>query len=106
MRSFLSCYGLLGIDDTRRFCKADMQDLGTVARLQTQFSIEVENESRAIALLKQKLKCVDYSLTSKERNIQNKKTIFYQIRRTCDVPKLHHMTKMKAPDAGLVDFET
>ena len=102
----LRCFGLTSLKDQRSFCKADLAEMGTVAKiLQMKEALEevympckgrvyLENmsEKRAVTVLKQVLRVHGYYLLSTERNFDNKKVIFYSLASELDVfqtPTMH-----------------
>jgi hypothetical protein len=89
----LHCFGLLDLNDRRLFNKHDlvmhntvskienMRDKLTVFYLPCKASIYMSDmtEKRAITILKQVVRLYGYALLSKEKNVHNKKVIFYQL---------------------------
>lgn len=107
----LECYGLLGIQDNRAFCKTDMQKLNTIEKLKNllpelrryytpckaRVYLEQElSERRCITVLKQMLRPLGKTLLSRERNVAGRKTVYYQVIDQHSVNKLYHMTKHSA----------
>jgi hypothetical protein len=93
LEELLSCYGLQGLDDKIEFNKQDLIDLDTVNKI-TELIPELIlyylpcksfiylnniNEKRAITILSQFLKLFDYKLIRKERIVQRKKQICYNV---------------------------
>lgn len=88
------CFGLNDLSDRRFFCKHDIARAQTVQKIQEIkcelyacylpckariYLDEPMNEKRAVTILKQVLRLHEYLLVSKERNVNKKKTIFYQL---------------------------
>jgi len=99
----LHSFGLLGFDDTRRFCKDDLRKLDTVGRLADP---NVTTETQAVSFLKQFVRGNGYKLMSRERNIGGKKTVFYQIMSKECADRQNLVLKERDTDRGFVDFET
>ena len=99
----LNTYGLLGFDDTRRFCKDDLRKLDTVGRLADP---NVCTETQAVSLLKHFVRDNGYKLMSRERNIGGKKTVFYQIMSKECADRQNQVVKERDTDRGFVKFET
>ena len=104
----LACFGLLEASDNRTFCRNDMERLGTPARMEQmkpdlrifyppcKARVYVDQGftyRRCITILKQILRRYGKTLLSRERNIQGRKTIYYQIIDRDRVENLRHMTK-------------
>lgn len=89
----LSCYNLRGLADRRQFCKADLTKAGTVSQFQlltdelrgyylpckARVYLDDLDERKCITVLRQILRLHCYSLFSKERNVNNKKVMYYQL---------------------------
>lgn len=89
----LACYGLRGLSDKRQFCKADLVKSGAVAKLEpvikelrayylpckAKVYLDGLDERKSITVLRQVLRLHGYGILSKERNINNKKVMYYQI---------------------------
>lgn len=105
----LHCYGLKGIDDNRAFCMADLERHHTIDRIldirqelnvfyapcKAKIYLERDHMSlrRCITILKQVVRIYKKTLLSRERNIQGKKTVFYQIIKQDSLEDLRQMTK-------------
>lgn len=105
----LSCFGINDLNDKRFFCKYDMIQANTIERIaevkdeleeyylpckaRIYLDIENMNEKRAITILKQVLRLHGYHLISKEKNVNNRKIIFYQLMNEKDTSQTHHMKK-------------
>lgn len=99
----LYAFGLLSLDDSRRFCKDDLRKLDTVDRLANP---EVSTETQAVSFLKQFVRGLGYKLTSRERNIGGKKTVFYQVMTLESAERQNQVVKERDTERGYVDFET
>jgi hypothetical protein len=89
----LQCYGLKDLQDKRMFSKYDMMQMQTVAQLtalldelrpfylpcKAKVYLDDLNEKKALTVLKQVLRLNGHFLSSTEKNIQNKKIIFYKL---------------------------
>lgn len=107
--ALLNCFGLTDLNDKRFFCKFDMIQHNTVQRLEEltpilreyylpcKAKVYLENdnmtEKRAITILKQVLRLHGYHLYSKEKNVNNRKIIFYQLLNELDKNTSHHMKR-------------
>jgi hypothetical protein len=105
----MQCFGLSGLADKKSFCKSDLVELNTVARLREMVhtldefympcksKVYLENitEKRAVTILKQLLRIHGYFLASSERNFNNRKVIFYRLMSEMDIgskPKMHQFS--------------
>lgn len=102
MNDFLKCFGLNGFDDTIEFCKGDLVDHNTIAKLEdmlleiimyylpckAKVYVNDLDEKRAITVLSQFIKLFSYRLSRKERIVNKKKIIYYKIQKIEDT-KLH-----------------
>lgn len=89
----LQCFGLDDFNDKKLFSRNDLILHDTLKCMQTmktdleryylpckaKMYLETINEKRAITILKQVLRLHGYFLISREKNINNKKIIFYQL---------------------------
>jgi hypothetical protein len=89
----MTCFGLNGLTDRRSFKKHDLVAMKTVNKLECmkhileeyylpcKFKLYLEDisEKKAITVLRQVLRLFDYHIASRERNINNKKIIFYTL---------------------------
>lgn len=115
----LNCFGLTDLYDKRFFCKYDILQQNTVERL-NQLRGKLEpfylpckakiymdengmNEKRAITILKQILRLHGYYLSSKEKNVNNRKIIFYQLLNEKDRTQSHHMKKFNV--TNIISFD-
>lgn len=116
MITILQCFGLEnGLLDRRSFKKQDLIIIGTIKRLEdikTQLQeyylpckshlyLEDITVNKAITILRQVLRLFDYHLTSKERNINNKKIIFYSLESDKEV---ENNTNIKKNESKLLYF--
>jgi hypothetical protein len=89
----LSIFGINGLEDNHSFTKTNICDLNTVSKL-NEMNSELNkyyvpckskmyllkiDEKRAITILRQFLKIHNYTLMSKEKYVQGKKNLFYQV---------------------------
>lgn len=107
----LSCFGLIDLEDKKIFSKYDLCQQDTVNQLQDllpelqsyylpcKAKIYLDNltEKKALTVLKQVLRIHGYYLLSKERNMNNKKVILYQLmgereRYSLPMMKMHTIT--------------
>jgi hypothetical protein len=109
MTRLLECFGLWGLDDNRAFCKGDLEKLNTRDRIRAikpslykyytpcKARVYLDQDDftdrRYITILKQVIRSKGKTLLSRERNLQGRKTIFYQIINNDDIEKIYHMTK-------------
>jgi len=107
MQQLLDCFGLTNLDDKHTFKKQDLIFLGTVLKLNTlrpmledyylpckaKLYLDEMTEKKSITVLRQILRLFKYHITSKERNINTKKIIFYSL--TSD-QELENVINMKS----------
>lgn len=112
----LACFGLESLSDKKMFSKNDMVQLGTVQKLmeliptlqqyylpcKAKLYLNNINEKRALTILKQILRLHHYFLLSIEKNIQNKKIIFYKLLNQAEYSSLQHMKQV--PEPSLLTF--
>jgi len=112
----LKCFGLKDLNDKRLFCKYDMIQNNTVAKLSDlkvaleefylpcKAKIYLENitEKRSVTVLKQVLRLHGYYLISKEKNVNNKKIIFYHLINEKDKQTTNLMRKYDV--TNIIDF--
>lgn len=103
----LSCFGISDLHDKRFFCKFDLLYNNTLCQLErmrlelqnfylpckAKIYLEDMNEKRAITVLKQILRLHGYFLQSREKNINTRKVIFYQIVNEVDRAAVQNMRK-------------
>ena len=115
----LNCFGLTDLNDKRYFCKYDIIQANTVHKLNImkgeleQYYLPCKakiylddgdmNEKRAITILKQILRLHGYYLHSKEKNISNRKIIFYQLQNEKERSLSHHMKKFDV--TNIISFD-
>jgi hypothetical protein len=89
----LRCFGLEDFNDNKLFSRNDLVQHDTLERMKKMKSelecyylpckakmyLDAIREKRAITILKQVLRLHGYFLISREKNIHNKKVIFYQL---------------------------
>ena len=89
----MACFGLSGLNDRKSFKKQDLIAFKTVQKIEAiksmlqdyylpcKFKLYLEDisEKKAITMLRQVLRLFDYHIASRERNINNKKIIFYTL---------------------------
>ena len=89
----LSCYGLKDLNDKHTFKKQDLVYLATVKKInnmketleeyylpcKARLYLDDMTEKKSITILRQVLRLFKYHITSKERNMNTKKVIFYTI---------------------------
>jgi hypothetical protein len=103
----LRCFGLECLEDKKMFSKYDLIKINTLQRLSV-LRPELEpfylpckakvylydlTEKKCITVLKQVLRLHGYFLVSKERNINNKKVIFYVMMNEIDKNKTPNMKR-------------
>lgn len=113
----LKCFGLKDLNDKRLFCKNDIVQNNTVGKMNEMKSVlesyylpckakiylEEVTDKRVITILKQVLRLHGYYLVSKEKNVNNKKIIFYHLvnekdRQTTNLMKKYDVT-------NVIDFD-
>lgn len=115
----LQCFGLNDLHDKRFFCKFDMIQLNTVQKVnllkplleeyylpcKSKVYLDTENmtEKRAITILKQVLRLHGYYLYSKEKNVNNRKIIFYQLLNELDKNVSQHMKRFDV--TNIISFD-
>jgi hypothetical protein len=91
--SLLRCYGLQSLDDNKEFCKEDLTDYGTIDKLEelipemilyylpckSEIYLKDITVKRSITILTQFLRLYEYKLVRKERIINRKKHIYYNL---------------------------
>lgn len=93
LMQLLSCFGLHSLTDRKSFKKHDLVALKTITKLESmkhvleeyylpcKFKLYLDDisEKKAITVLRQVLRLFEYHIASRERNINNKKIIFYTL---------------------------
>lgn len=91
--AIIQCFDLVDFEDRRMFCKKDLVHIHAVSRLEElvpmlrtyylpcKARVYLENlcENRAVTILKQVLRLFRFALVSREKNINGRKVIFYQV---------------------------
>lgn len=112
----LQCFGINDLNEKKVFCKYDLMQNNTVSKLnalkpeleryylpcKAKVYLEDLTEKRAITVLKQVLRLHGYYLNSKEKNLNNKKIIFYQMINEKD--KLHPQNMKKYNITNILNF--
>lgn len=89
----LENFGIKGLDDNHSFTRDNLSDLDTVNNINEMYDELVRyyipckakkyltelNEKKCITLLRQFLKMQNYTLMSKEKYVEGKKILFYQV---------------------------
>ena len=89
----LENFGIKGLDDNHSFTRDNLYDLNTVENINDMYTDIIRyyipckgkkylvelNEKKCITILRQFLKIQNYTLMSKEKYINSKKTLFYQV---------------------------
>ena len=109
----LECFGLVGLSDKKSFKKQDLIAIQSVQKLNAlkdvlkmyymtcKANIYLENltEKKSITILRQIVRLFNYHIASKERNINNKKVIYYVLESDKDLENInviktqqHHTT--------------
>lgn len=108
MTSLLNCYGLESMDDSKEFCKEDLVELDTIKKIEelipemiiyylpckSQIYLKDISIKRCVTILAQFLKLYDYKLNRKEKIVNRKKLIYYNVINTkfCQI----HISQEKA----------
>ena len=112
----LSCFGLTGLDDTKIFTKRDVKEeqlLENLENIKDELNayylpckkkkyLENLNFKKSITLLRQFLKCYDYTCFSKEKYIQGEKYLTYQL---MSLDKKNVLKMRKKDDSMIVSFD-
>lgn len=89
----LENFGIKGVDDNHSFTRENLIDLNTVENIDNMYDELVRyyipckakkylvdlNEKKCISILRQFLKIQNHTLMSKEKYIQGKKILYYQV---------------------------
>ena len=101
------CFGLSTLNDRKSFCKQDLFKERTVERLRpllptiedhylpckARVYIDELTEKRAITMFKQMLRLHGHYLLSRERNVNNRKIVYYTLMNEMErdvIPKIQH----------------
>ena len=115
-QNVIQCFNLSGFNDRRTFSKYDMETHGTVRRLlelvpeleqyympcKARTYLQDVTPKKCITVLKQVIRLHGMTLMSREKNLQGRKVIFYQVMGSGDYDRLRHMTARSG--AYVVDF--
>jgi len=107
----LTCYGLKGLEDKHIFKKQDLVYIETVRKLndiknilneyylpcKAKLYLKDMTEKKSITVLRQVLRLFRYHITSKERNLNTKKIIFYTITSDAEYENMMNMTSHNLP---------
>jgi hypothetical protein len=93
LHKLLICYNLSGLHDSRMFSKKELEQFGTVEKVSALTS-DLENfylkckaklylsnitTKKCLTILKQVVRLYQFSVESHEKNINNRKVIYYQL---------------------------
>jgi hypothetical protein len=108
LHKLLSAFGLNGLNDKQLFSKFDLIQIGTLKKVEL-LKLELSNyylpckakvylenltEKKIITILKQVLRLHGYYLQSREKNINTRKIIFYQIVSEVDKAQNQNMRRI------------
>jgi hypothetical protein len=93
MGSLLNCFGLQSLENTKEFCKDDMIEIKTIDKIEelipdmilyylpckSKIYLKDITIKRCVTILSQFLRMYDYKLVRKERIVNRKKLIYYNI---------------------------
>lgn len=110
----LENFGIKGIDDNHSFTRENLSDLNTIEKLNGMYDELIRyyipckrrkylvdlNEKKCITILRQFLKIQNYTLMSKEKYINNKKILFYQI-----IPQQIDMKTNRDSEKVVISFD-
>ena len=116
MSNLLQCYGLESLDDTKIFTKKDLKEIDSISQIENIVSflepyylpckkkkyLENLTYKKIITLLRQFLKCFEYTLFSKEKYIQGEKYLTYQL---MSLDKKTFLKMRKQDDTLIVSFD-
>lgn len=106
----VQCFGLANLDDRRMFSKQDLAHCDTVNKVKAMIPTMEEFylpckarvylspdmcENRAVTILRQVVRLHGYHLESREKNINNRKVIFYQLRNDREAAHTRNMHKVQ-----------
>jgi hypothetical protein len=112
----LECFGLASLEDTKIFTKKDLKEtqvLENIDKIKDEISayylpckraqyLENLNFKKSITLLRQFIKCYDYTCYSKEKYIQGEKYLTYQL---MSLDKKNVLKMRKKDDSMIVSFD-
>jgi hypothetical protein len=110
----LENFGIKGIDDNHSFTRENLSDLNTIEKLNGMYDELIRyyipckgrkylvdlNEKKCITILRQFLKIQNYTLMSKEKYINSKKILFYQI-----IPQQIDMKTNRDSEKVVISFD-
>ena len=116
MSNLLRCYGLDSLEDTKIFTKKDLKEINSISQIENIVSelepyylpckkkkyLENLPYKKIITLLRQFLKCFEYTLFSKEKYIQGEKYLTYQL---MSLDKKTFLKMRKQDDTLIVSFD-
>ena len=106
----VQCFGLTDMEDRRMFSKQDLAHCDTVDKVKAliprmeEFYLPCKAkvyltadmcENRAVTILRQVVRLHGYHLESREKNINNRKVIFYQLRNDREAAHIRNMHKVQ-----------
>lgn len=114
--AILKCFGLESLEDTKIFTKKDLKESNLLESLENIKSeigsyylpckkkkyLDNMTFKKSITLLRQFIKCFDYTLFSKEKYIQGEKYLTYQLMST---DKKNVLQMRKKDDTLIVSFD-
>ena len=112
----LGCFGLESLEDTKIFTKKDLKEaqvLENINKIKCEISayylpckrvqyLNNLNFKKSITLLRQFIKCYDYTCYSKEKYIQGEKYLTYQL---MSLDKKNVLKMRKKDDSMIVSFD-
>ena len=110
----LENFGIKGLDDNHSFTRDNLSDLDTVNNINEMYDELVRyyipckakkyltelNEKKCITVLRQFLKMQNYTLMSKEKYVEGKKILFYQV-----IPMQIHMKTNRDSEKVVLSFD-
>ncbi len=110
----LENFGIKGLDDNHSFTRENLIDLNTVDNINKMYDELIKyyipckgrkylvdlNEKKCITILRQFLKIINYTLMSKEKYINGKKILFYQV-----IPLQIDMNTNRDSDTVVISFD-
>ena len=110
----LENFGIKSMDDNHSFTRENLSDLNTVDNINNMYDELIRyyipckgkkyltdlNEKKCITILRQFLKILNYTLMSKEKYINGKKTLFYQV-----IPQQIDMNTNRDSEKVVISFD-
>ena len=110
----LENFGIKGVHDNHSFTKENLYDLNTIDNINNMYDELIRyyipckgkkylinlNEKKCITILRQFLKIQNYTLMSKEKYINSKKVLFYQV-----IPQQIDMKTNHDSEKVIISFE-